>query len=317
MARLRSAKAAPQPRSSFGTLQQGDLVAGLALSITGVGLAAEGLASTLDVPVVGEGKYWSAALAPPSGWCVILSQDCDLVSDDEAEPTIEISVVEFVNTIQYNVWNAPKYVARYLTLPENSVPATPPGKQAVIDLAWRTSVLKLSLEDPKVVYLRVFTEPQRRDLTAWLGRRSARVPFPDDLIEFVLDPFSTVLEEKAKSGSPKPVGSRTAIERLGPSVSEWYVQQTELEILLVGVFSTESLLRHGWSQEQVDSSVEYNDQGIGRLAGDLEKVRQQLQTALQTRMKRLTSSGYTVNIDLVDLKRVSASAYRQWRRFQR
>jgi hypothetical protein len=317
VANPRSSKAAAQSRSSFGTLQQGDLVAGLALSITGVGPAAEGLASTLDVPVVGEGKYWSAALAPPSGWCVILSQDCDLVSDDEAEPTVEISVVEFVDAIQYNVWKAHKYLARYLTLPENSVPGTPQGKQAVIDLAWRTSVLKLSLEDPKVMYLRVFTEPQRRELAAWLGRRSARVPFPDDLIEFVLDPFSAVLDEKARSGSPKPVGSRTAIERLVPSVSEWYVKQTELDILLIGVFSPDSLLRHGWSQEQVDSSVEYDAQDIGRLAGELEKARQQLQTALLTRMKRLAASGYTVNIDLVDLQRVPASAYRQWRRFER
>lgn len=317
MASPRSSKTTPRPRASFGTLQQGDLVSGLALSVTGVGTAATALASILEVPVVGEGKHWSAAVVSPSGWCVILSQDCDLVSDDETEPTVEIGAIEFVDAVQYNAWKAHKYLARYLTLPENSVPATPPGRQAVIDLAWRTSVLKLSLEDPKVVYLRVFTEPQRRELAAWFGRRSARVPFPDDLIEFVLDPFSAVLEEKAKSGSPKPVGSRTAVERVVPSVSEWYVQQTELEILLIGVFSTESLLRHGWSQEQVDSSVEYDAQGIGRLAGELEKARQQLQTAHQTRMKRLTASGCIVNIYLVDLQRVPASAYRQWRRFER
>lgn len=317
MAKPKSSKAAAKTRASFGTLQQCDLVSSLALAVTGAGPAAAVLPSNLKAPVVGEGEDWSAAFASPSGWCIVLSQDCDLVSDDASEPTVEIGLVGFVDVAEYATLKSHKYFARYLTLPEDSVPGTPDGKQAVVDLAWRTSVLKLSLDDPKVGFVRILSEPQRRELADWLGRRSARVPFPDDLIEYVLDPFSVVLSEKAKSGDKKPVGSRTALERLVLSVPEWYVQQTELVISFIGTISIETLLRNGWSQEQIDGSVEYDALGVGRMTGELEKAREQLHTALQSRMNRLADSGYLAQVLLADLEGVPASTYRQWRRYVR
>lgn len=162
-------------RLAFGVPAQGDLISGLALAVTGVGAGSAADLPKDLVPSPPEGQIgpWSEAFAPPSGWAALCSQDCDIVRGESQEPTVDVALVRFVDRSEAATYRSSRYHGRYFALPSSTVPNRPAGSDALVDLAWRTSVLKVSLEHGTVGFHRVLSELQRRDFARWLSYRDS------------------------------------------------------------------------------------------------------------------------------------------------
>ena len=52
----------------------------------------------------------------------------------------------------------------------------------MVDLAWTTSVLKGSRVTDAVQAVRALSGPGKAQFSEWLGYRTGRVPFPDDVV---------------------------------------------------------------------------------------------------------------------------------------
>ena len=299
-------------RLAFGAPQQGDLVAGLALAVTGVGAAAaadlpEGLVAT---PSDGHVGRWSGAFAPPSGWVVLCSQDCDIVRDEGQEPTIDVALVGFVEAPEAAKYRSSRYHGRYFALPPAVVPNVPAGREALVDLAWRTSVLKVSLEDETVGFHRGLSEPQRREFARWLSYRDSRAAFPDDLVQGVLDPCDDLIRRRERSAARKAVGNRNDVERVVTAVTAWYVTQRETEVFLTGVISAESLLRAGYDEAAVNAAAPFDAAGNAKTpSGAVEAGRAKLHTDVLNKLAQADPTGYEVNVNLLDLRFVSAAEF--------
>ena len=289
-------------------------------AVTGTGQDAAGVLppSLVKDGVPEAAGDWSVAFVAPSGWSMLLSQDCDIVRDDDDEPTAEIAPVLAVSVEEHAKYNASRYTGRYLALPPGAVPGLNPDQRGLVDLAWRSSILKVSISEESVEFHRPLTEPQRRDLRDWLAARSGRSPFPDDLVTGVLDPFDAVRSARAKSASKKPVGNRTDVERIVTSPTAWYVARTEQWVVLTGVVSDEALTRAGWSEEDIASLRPFDADGApkepgGRIAVALQK----LNAEVLNRLAKAPPTGYDVSVNILDLHTVSAADFQLMKQLER
>lgn len=303
-----------KPKAALVELLQGDLIAGVALAVTGVGVGAyEDLPAELregrPLPPGGLGD-WSVTLATPSGWAMLLSQDCDLVRADDDEPTVEVAMVRTVDQAEAAKYRASRYHSRYHILPPGALPGLAGGQRALVDLAWRTSVLKVSLDEADVRVHRPLTEPQRREVGRWLGWRSGRAAFPDDVVRTVLDPFDDLVRARAGSADNKPPGNRNDVQQVVTAVTAWYVSIHEDEVNLYGVISAQSLTAAGYDDAAVAATTAFDEHGNPRSpTGPVQAGRAKLQTELAKKLARDYPSGYRTTISLIDLDQVSAADF--------
>ncbi|HUZ10700.1 MAG TPA: hypothetical protein VMU76_11105 [Acidimicrobiales bacterium] len=261
---------------------------------------------------------WSVAFVAPSGWSIVLSQDCDIVRADDDEPTVEIAPVLLVPVEEHAKYVGSRYTGRYLALSEGAIPGLDNAQRGLVDLAWRSSILKVSFTQGPVEFNRPLTEPQRRELGDWLAARSGRTAFPDDLVTGVLDPFDALRTARTKSASKKPVGSRTDVERIVTSPSAWYVARREHRIVLTGVVSDESFTRAGWSEEDIAAAQPFDADGANKEpAGPVVVALQKLNTELLSRLAKAPPTGYEVAVSILDLRAVSAADFMLLRRLER
>lgn len=171
-------------------------------------------------------------------------------------------------------------------------------------------VLKVSLDEPDVRVHRPLTEPQRREVGRWLGWRSGRAAFPDDVVRTVLDPFDDLVRARARSADKKPPGNRNDIERAVAAVTAWYVSTHEDEVNLYGVISTQSLTAAGYDDAMLAVAAAFDEHGDPRSpTGPVQAGRAKLQTELAKKLAWEYPSGYRTTISLIDLDRVSAADF--------
>ncbi|MEU5248046.1 hypothetical protein AB0G81_28830 [Streptomyces asoensis] len=277
---------------------QGDVVSGLALAIAGVGPAtAEGLPAGSWPQDVGPNDAWSASVLSPSGWYVLLSQDCDLVRSPESEPTV---LVAPLIVVPRSTWDSLRrsYSARRFAYPRDKFTSLKDDEGIAVELPWTSSVLKGSLQAPGVKAMRPLTGPERREFSLWLAQRTGRIPLPDDVVTRVLDPAHRVRQDLLKkhgNGSNKP-------EAIGVAAAErWFVRRRENQVTLFGQITTKSIMFAGLTD------AEYRpDQNR------IELCRAALEQAIMKKMGEPGSekdSRYEVKVILGMLERMRASDF--------
>lgn len=277
---------------------QGDAVSGLALAIAGVGPAtAEGLPAGSWPQNVGPNDAWSATVLSPSGWYVLLSQDCDLVRSPQSEPTVLIAPLVI---IPRTAWDSLRrsYSARRFAYPRDKFTSLKDDEGVAVELPWTSSVLKGSLQAPGVKAMRPLTGPERREFSLWLSQRTGRIALPDDVVTRVLDPAHDVrqtLLKKHSKGSQNP-------EALGVAAAErWFVRRRENQVTLFGQITTKSLMFAGL----IDAKYQPDGEKI-------ELCRAALEQAILNKMGRPRSdkdSQYEVKVILGMLEKMKASDF--------
>lgn len=312
MTTLSSEDREPVPKRSlgaplrFGSIsppEQGDAIAGLTLAIAGVGPAgAPDLSGAMWPEEIGGEDAWAIAVDAESGWCVLLSQDCDIVRSPDEEPTVLVAPLVIVSEQKWNDLNNNAYSARRFAYPREKLGVSDEVWLAV-DLAWTTSVIKGALSAEGVVAVRPLTGPNKKDFTEWLASRLGRAAFPDEVVEFVLDPCYEVrtrlLKRFAKAladGSTAPLEARA----VGAS-TRWYARVDGRLVHVIGELTGPSLQRAGFA-----------DGGELDVAS-LTKAEAKLQSEVIKRMLRVSAgSGFEIKVQLVDLAHMRASQFREF-----
>lgn len=281
-----------------GTLRQGDLLSGLAAAVTGLGDPPP-LPVGVDEPTIhSPDDLWTVTFEAPTGWYAVCSQDCDLARDDAAEPTVAVAPVVWLPNDTWTMARSDSYTSRFFGLPK-VLPDTPDGSGPAVDLAWPTSVAKASLRHSAVQVLHPLTGPQRRQFAAWAGHRWARVPFPDDVVEAVLDPAYEVRRRLMKrfvkaqeSGQQAPADAQAV-----GACTQWYAEHLEARVTLLGRTTPEALSAAGL----VDAEGQVLDAA-------LEKGRVKLESQIRKRMQReAPNSGYGIRVTIATFSDLRAS----------
>lgn len=288
--------------TSMSPPEQGDALSGLTLVVAGVGpAAAPPLAGGAWPDQVGAADAWSVAVESETGWYVLLSQDCDIVRDAADEPTVQVAPLMLVEAGEWANLERNGYSARRWAYPSEKFTGVPEGMGLVVDLAWVTSVVKGSLATSAVHAVRPLTGPARLRFSEWLAQRTGRVPFPDDVVEKVLDPCHAVRTRLSKAfdkaGSP---GSASVPARAVAAVERWFAHRDGALVTFLGQLTNSRLANAGFfdpATGQVDATM--------LLAA---------QTKLQAEIvKKVASvdpqSGYQVKVVLADLSQVKASDF--------
>lgn len=283
---------------------QGDAVSGLTLAVAGVGpagAAALPLASWPDG--VGESDAWAVAVDEESNWYALISQDCDIVSSAADEPTVLVAPLVLVTEEEWADLKHNAYSARRWAYPGDSF-NLPAGAGLAIDLAWSTSVLKGSLHAAGVLGMRPLTGPQREDLSVWLGARLGRVPFPDDVVDSVLDPCYDVRRRLVRSALKAEEGGGTAkLEaRVTLASKEWYARVDGKLVHVLGALTGTGLQRAGFVLDAGVVDQASLDQAVGRLEAEIIK-----------RMNKVDPhSGFSLKVQMIDLARVPAADFKKF-----
>ena len=272
-----------------GVLAQGDLLSGLAAAVTGLGAPPPLPEPQPEEPADHADELWTVTFVAPTGWYVICSHDCDLVRDVDDEPTVTIAPVVWLPRERWQLARTDSYSSRFFALP-NTLDGAPDDHAPAVDLAWMTSVARGSLSDPRVSVRHPFTGPQRRQFANWLGWRAARAPFPDVVVDSVLDPAfhvrSRLMKRHAKAtdaGQQAPTEARV----VGACVA-WYARYHQPNVALLGRVTPESLAAAGL----------VNDDGTVS-ADTLEKGRVKLEGEIRKRMQRTApNTGFGVSVSL-------------------
>ncbi|WP_327411423.1 hypothetical protein OG458_42850 (plasmid) [Streptomyces sp. NBC_01281] len=217
---------------------QGDVVSGLALAIAGIGPAtAEGLPEGSWPRDVGTNDAWAATVLSPSGWYVILTQDCDLVRSPVDEPTV---LVAPLTVIPRSDWDDLRrsYSARSFAYPRDKFTSLNDDEGVAVELPWTSSVLKGSLQAPGVQAMRPLTGPERREFSLWLSQRTGRTPMPDDVVMRVLDPAYEVRRSLLKKHAK---GSKNLDAQAVAAVERWFVRRRENQVTFFGQLTMKSL----------------------------------------------------------------------------
>lgn len=301
-ARPLTADAATVSLDAISPPEQGDALYGLTLAIAGVGPASAPHPFGLDWDAtVGPSDAWSVSFESDTKWYVLLSQDCDIVRDGEAEPTVSVAPLMRVKRSKWTELQRNGYSSRRWPYPLDKFNLAD-DEAIVIDLAWTTSVLKGSLTSGTVKAVRALTGPKKAQLSEWLSQRMGRIPFPDDVVQKVLEPsYAARLKlskdfEKASSagGASEPARAVAAVER-------WYVHRDGNLVFFLGQVTGPLLVKAGFYH---DGSL---DEGL------LTKAASRLTTEILKRMAaRDPNSGYQINVVLADLHEISAADFQKF-----
>ncbi|HET9102412.1 MAG TPA: hypothetical protein VFN55_03595 [Solirubrobacteraceae bacterium] len=118
--------------------------------------------------------------------CVVVTQTCDLVREIGTEPYIQVAGIRDLPAPQWQSLRTGQFSARLYALPAGTADLACPA----VDIRIIASVDKQVLIDDRLALAKpAFTEGQRQQLGAWLGRRLARVAFDDALEDNVLRPL--------------------------------------------------------------------------------------------------------------------------------
>ena len=294
---------APVSFDALSPPEQGDALSGLTLAVAGVGPAVAPQLPDAQWPTdVGPDDAWSAAFEADTGWYVLLSQDCDIVRDAAAEPTLLVAPLVLVDAPEWQDLQRNGYSSRRWAYPGQKFQGMPEGKSLAVDLAWTTSVLKGSVRAPAVRAVRPLTGPNKAQFAEWLAGRTGRAPFPDDVVTLVLDPCYEARKRYAASFDKSLVNKTTApaeVRAVG-AVERWFAHRDGMLITVLGQLTGSRLQAAGF----IDATTG------DVLAADLEKGSAKLEAEIFRRMNRANpSSGYQVKVVLADLAEVPASDF--------
>jgi hypothetical protein len=296
------AAASPVSISAISPPQQGDALSGLTLAIGGVGPATgEHLPHAAWPTGVLDSDAWVAAVGSETGWYVLLTQDCDIVREPAREPTVLLAPLVLVDKGDWNDLSRNGYSSRRYAYPSGKFSSVPAGKALVVDLAWTTSVLKGSLGAPSVKAVRPLTGPNKRSFSEWLAARAGRAPFPEDVVDAVLDPCYDVRKRlSARYDTATAAGSAAPAESRAVAAAErWFAHRDGRLVTIFGQVSGRSLTAANFVGE--DGAV---------LTADLARAEAKLQSEIIKRMNRVdATSGYQIKIKLVDLATLPASQF--------
>jgi hypothetical protein len=282
-----------------GTLLQGDLLSGLAVAVTGLGPAPTLPEGTEGRHEAAPGKLWTITFAAPTGWYAICSQDCDLARDADSEPTITIAPVVWLPQDRWREAASDSYTSRFFAIPEGALEGAPEGYAPAVDLAWQTSIAKGSLSNGDLQVVPPLTGPQRRRFATWVGWRAARPPFPDEVVEAVLDPAYYV-RSRLMSTYDKAArrGNQPSLEaRLIGACTGWYARLQTPNVHLLGRVTPESLTAAGFvtPDGEVDTDA-------------LETGRKKLEATIRRRMQHeKPNSGYGIGVSARSFSELSAA----------
>ncbi|MFF7566641.1 hypothetical protein ACFZB4_42630 [Streptomyces pseudovenezuelae] len=294
-------QAAAAQEISFTALSppaQGDVVSGLALAIAGVGPAtAEGLPAGSWRQDAGPSDPWSATVLSPSGWYVLLSQDCDLVRSPAVEPTVLIAPLMVIPRTSWDGLRR-SYSARSFAYPRDKFTSLKDDEGVAVELPWTSSILKGSLQAPGVEAMRPLTGPERREFSLWLAQRTGRLPVPDDVVTRVLDPAYQVRKSLLKKHEG---GSRNHDALSVAAAERWFIRRRENKVTLFGQLTVRSLLFAELLNEDHRPDLE-----------KIELCRVALERAILKKMGKPRSdkdSQYEVNVILGMLEMMKASDF--------
>lgn len=295
----------PVSFTAISPAQQGDVFSGLTLAIAGVGPdGIEHLPIGATRPQVGPADAWAAPVVSETGQYVLLSQDCDLVREPAAEPTVQIAPLVLIDEAHWQDLNRNGYSARRYAYPSVKFSGVPDGKGLAVDLAWTTSILKGSLAAPGVTASRPLTGPAQRAFTEWVAARTGRVPYADAVVTNVLDPCYDVRKRllSAFNKAAGPINARIEA-RVVAAVDRWYAHVDGRLVTILGSVSGPRLQAAGF----VDPST-----GLV-LKEDLASGTTKLQNQVINAMNRVNpDSGYTLKIHCVDLAKMRADRFAQF-----
>lgn len=284
--------------------EQGDAVSGLTLAVTGVGPAgAPDLPGAEWPQEIGPRDAWTVAVDAETGWYVLLSQDCDIVRPADDEPTVLVAPLIAVSAEEWSDLRHNAYSARRWAYPSEKLGLGADAWVAV-DLAWTTSVIKGSLGASGVRAVRPLTGPNKAAFAEWLAARTGRTPFPDDVVECVLDPFHDVrlrllkrFDKATSTGGTPPLEARAVGAATG-----WYARVDGRLVHAIGELSGLSLERAG-----------FLDADGAPVVDELEKAQSRLQVEVVKRMNKVAeNSGFEFRVQLVDLATMRASQFREF-----
>ena len=287
--------------TTLSPLELGDAISGLTLAVAGVGEPPRHTLPAGQWPDgVGPDDAWAAAVESATGWYVLLSQDCDIVRDDTDEPTILVAPLMYCTRDEWDDLRHNGYSSRKWAYPSEKFRNLSGDKALCVDLAWTTSVLKGALRAPGVHGVRPLTGPVKRDFSEWAAARTGRVPFPDDVVEKVLDPCYEVrtrllrtFNKKKESGSP-PLDARAV-----GAVERWFAHHSGRQVTFLGQLTGSRLIE----ARLVDDAGHV-------LSEDLEAGRTRLETAVVSRMANVDPhSGFQARVVLIDLAKMSAAEF--------
>jgi hypothetical protein len=282
-----------------GTLRQGDLLSGLAVAVTGLGPAPALPDGVDEGHETAAGELWTITFAAPTGWYAICSQDCDLARGEDSEPTITIAPVVWLPQDRWREAASDSYTSRFFAIPEDALDGAPEGFAPAVDLAWQTSIAKGSLADGDLQVVHPLTGPHRRRFATWVGWRAARPPFPDDVVEAVLDPAHYVRSRLMKAYD-KAVrsGAQPNLEaRLIGACTGWYARMQEPNVHLLGRVTPESLTAAGFVTPDGETDAEA-----------LEGGRKKLEASIRKRMQhQQPNSGFGVAVSVRSFNDLSAA----------
>ncbi len=300
--RLVSVAAAQLSMAAISPPQQGDAVSGLTQAIAGVGSAvAPELPGAQWPEEPRPDDAWAVAVDAESGWYVLLSQDCDIVDDDE--PTVQIAPLVMLSDDRWQILHKGGYSSRYFAYPDDKFVSSE-GLRPAVDLAWVTTVLKGSLGADAVRCVRPFTGPNRARFSEWLAARLGRVPFPDEIVENVLAHFDYVRNDRISKFSKAQKGGGTAsIEaRVVGAAQRWYARVDGRRVHILGELTGPSLAAAGFVNDEGQLDVEELTRAQNRFAASVTK-----------RINaKAPDSGYEARITLVDLAKIPASQFREF-----
>ena len=298
------ARGAPISTTAISPPEQGDALSGLTLAIAGVGPASVPNPTGVKwVDRVGPSDAWSVAVESETGWYVLLSQDCDIIRDEAHEPTVQIAPLILADQANWNDLFRNGYSSRRWAYPGDKFDL-PEDQALVVDLAWTTSVLKGSLVTNAVQAVRALTGPGKAQFSEWLGCRTGRVPFPDDVVSKVLDPCYAVRSKLSRDfDKAKSPGSASEPARAVAAVERWFVNRDGMLVTFLGQVTGPRLVKAGFFNART------NDLDLELLA----RAEARLQTEV---LKKIVSvdaySGYQVKLVLLDLALMSAAQFQRF-----
>jgi hypothetical protein len=124
---------------------------------------------------------------------VVISQDCDLVRNTDREPYLQIAPLTRVATDLY------EQIGRFGSNRFFTYPPLAEETALVVDVRAVGTIEKPALLSSEIKRLGCpLTEPQRSKLRAWLGARYARVAFPSEITQIVVEPITKAAADLAK-----------------------------------------------------------------------------------------------------------------------
>jgi hypothetical protein len=134
-------------------------------------------------------------LDTPTGACVVTTQTCDAVRELTIEPYLQVAPIRDLDEALWVRSRAGRLSPRYFALPELFGEIQRP----VIDARLIATVDKRLVLDDQFRLVAKLLPANRGPFVEWLGRRSARYAFDDELEEQLLNPIRNRLAQRYDS----------------------------------------------------------------------------------------------------------------------